>query len=166
MLVVLSEIDCLGFLKSKGVNPDEFYTDFEMFKNRIVLKTGVDVLVIFTGCCHFNKRKVCEFITQLNIRAKSESDKGVNSVCVISDSFLPNIHSYYKYTYFPNTFDLCDGWKKVKGDVNVFEELACDERECKVFLDTKRDSVTKVTESGLHDDELIKLIKVPVLTSR
>ena len=25
MLVVLSEIDCLGFLKSKGVNPDEFY---------------------------------------------------------------------------------------------------------------------------------------------
>ena len=166
MLVVLSEIDCLDFLYGRGIYPDEFYTDFEMFKNRSILKTDMQVIIIFAGCCHFNKRRVCEFITQLNERVESETDKGVTDVCVISDSVLPNINGYYKYSYFPNSFDKYNGRKRIETDVDVWSEFKGEERECTTFIDSDETKRATVTDAEKHDDELIKLIKVPVLVSR
>lgn len=166
LLVVLSEIDCLSFLQSNGVYPDEFYTDFEMFKNRSVLMSDATVVVLFAGCCHFNKRRVCEFITQLKAREVSETDTGISKVHIISDSFLPNIDNYYKYSYYPNYFDKCSKWKISERDIDVWGMLKSEKRECKLFIDREKSTRAKVTDAELHDDELIKLIKVPVLVSR
>lgn len=166
MLVVLSEINCLDFLQSNGVYPDEFYTDFEMFRNKSILKTDMQVMIIFAGCCHFNKRRVCEFITQLKARAESKTDSGVSEVCVISDSFLPNIDNYYKYYYFPNNFDLCNKWKKVESDVDVWGYFKGEKKECKSFIGKDVSTKRTLTDTEMRNDELIKLIKVPVLVSR
>lgn len=168
MLLVLSEIDCLGYLQQRGVYPDEFFTDFEMFKNKIVVHSDVDALVIFAGSCSFGKRILQEYILSLEDRAKDESDGGINSVCVLSDIVLPKLSEYYRYIMYLENAVRCSHWESKKGVVNILEKYEREQREAKVFL--RRVDRAKLSEtlrrSRDKDDELLDIIQVPTFVSR
>ena len=77
MLAILSEINCLDVLNSKGVYPDEFYTDIDKFKGNTVAFREATIFVIFAGNCRFNKKHTIELVKSLTKRADSELDKGI-----------------------------------------------------------------------------------------
>lgn len=163
MLMVLSEINCLNFLNAKNVYPDEFYTDFELFKHKVMVMQGVDVIVIFAGSCNFGKRILQEFINILYKRAKDETDGGIRSVCTITDTVLPKIDKYYMYNARPDKFYECSGWKKGNVLVDVWSDYVSDYVETKVFLEHKDlSSVGEAIDAMKdEDDELLEIIKVP-----
>lgn len=134
MLAVLAEINCLESLQSKGVYPDEFYTDLEIFKNRAVFMKDTTVLVIFAGNCRFNKRYTLEFVKTLMQRAESDKDSGIKRVYIVSDMTLAGIRSYYKYTGNIDTVDIMHGWKCAKSGVNIWPKLKTKEVEASLYL--------------------------------
>lgn len=167
MFVCLSEIDCLGYLQSKGIYPDEFYTDFELFKSKTVVHQDMDILVIFAGCCFFKKRLVCEFITHLRGRMGRSNDSGVSSVTVLSDSVLPKIDDYYRYSGAPVEFVKYNGWSKVgsaEGVLDRFKDLG--KRTTKRFLSQAVMDDIVIGDSEKKVDEMIGIIKIPHIAVR
>lgn len=160
MFVVLSEIDCLSWLQIHGIFPDEFFTDMDLFRNKMIVYSDVDVVVLFAGSCNFRKRLVCELVTQLRERL----GKGIRSVTVYSDCVLPSLNEYYKYTERPQVGCLHNKYKKVGGEEDLWEDFeGLPKHKAKKFLARGKEEHRKPTEEELKDDELIKVIKIPNL---
>lgn len=168
MLVVLSEINCLGVLKSKGVHPDAFYTDVESFKNNSVFLQDATIIVLFAGNCRFNKKHTIELIKSLQKRAESDVDKGISHVYVVSDMTVAGLRSYYKYEGNIDTVSIMRGWNEVKAGVDIWKKLATPPKETKVYLsdydsgDASK-AVDKYNSRFSSEDEYIKLIVEPDL---
>lgn len=163
MLVVLSEIDCRNYLIKYGIYPDDFFMDLDTFKSRIVMYENIDILVIFGGMCNFRRRRVCEYISKLRRRSKG---KIVKSIEILSDATLPSIDKYYKYMGTPSNAYLYSGWdKKGKDSINILERYITDKKDIN-FFPPKHEKTRKLTSEELKDDELIKLVQVPVLHTR
>lgn len=166
MLVILSEINCLSILNSKGVYPDEFYTDIEKFKSNVVFFKDATIIVIFAGNCHFNKKHTLELVKSMTKRAETDVDKGINNVYVVSDMTIAGLRSYYKYEGNIDTVSIMHGWNEVKTDVNIWLKLQCPKKETKCFLSAYdkgdvTDAINKFNARDTKEDDYIKLISVP-----
>jgi len=122
MLVVLSEINCLPYLQSKGINPDVFYTDFHLFKNQIVTLKDLTVVVLFVGNCRFNKRHVVEYCKTLRKYRKNAS-MGINHVYVISDNIISNLDNYFVFDTDIEQLKIYNGEKFVEDDKVVLDKI-------------------------------------------
>lgn len=122
-LLVLSEIDCRDFLTSRGIHPDEFYTDFMLFKNKSSIFSDCDIIILFAGSCHFSKRHVLDIIKTLQKRASNEDDLGIKSVTVVTDVFLPSISKYYKYQGVLSNISEYSGWKLVNKKSDIWDKV-------------------------------------------
>lgn len=122
-LLVLSEIHCDKFLASRGIYPDEFYTDFMLFKNRSSTFDDVDVIVLFAGSCSFSKRHVLDIVKVLRQRADDEDDKGIRSLTVLADVFLPKVSRYYKFQGTLENISEYNGWKLIEKHSNILDSI-------------------------------------------
>ena len=122
-LLVLSEINCSKFLNSKGIYPDEFYTDFMLFKNRSSTFNDVDVIVLFAGSCSFSKRHVLDIIKVLRKRADDDFDRGVRSLTVLTDIFLPKVNKYYKFQGTLRNISEYSDWNLVEKNSNIWDTI-------------------------------------------
>lgn len=122
-LLILSEIDCSSFLNSIGIYPDEFYTDFMLFKNKAFTFSDADIIIMFAGSCHFSKRHVLETVKILQGRADNPDDVGVNSVTIITDIFLPSVHKYYKFQGRLANISEYSGWRCVHKESNIWGRI-------------------------------------------
>ena len=170
MLAVLTEINCLDYLNEKGIYPDEYFTDFAMFKNRCVAYKDATLVVILAGVCKFNKRLLTDFIKAQNKRALNHSDKGIKKVIVLSDSMIPNLEEYYKFENRLEKFYRCKGWNKSKSTTDIWSELDTIQtqgvHEVALYLDDYDKGITqsyidKYKSYESKEDELIKFIKRP-----
>ena len=166
MLTILSEINCLEKLNTLGVYPDEFYTDIEIFKNNTASFRDATVLVIFAGNCAFNKKHTIELVKNLMKRASSESDFGVKAVYVVSDTVIPSLTSYYKYTGNLDVVDIMRGWNSVKSGVNIWSKLSSRKKDSKLFLssyDECNSEAAREAYKNRHraEDDYIRLIQIP-----
>lgn len=167
-LVVLSEINCLSTLQKKHVYPNEFYTDLEEFKNRIVFMRDTTVLVIFAGNCRFNKRHTLEFVKTLMKRAESDNDAGIRRIYIVSDMTLAGIRSYYRYSGNLDEVDIMHGWTCAKSGVDIWRKLATEQCEtvCHFSVYDSGDVdqlIEQYKEETKVPDEYQALIQVPNL---
>lgn len=163
MLFVLSEIDCLDYLNDMSIYPDAFFTDIEMFKNKIVVQSNVDVLVIFAGSCRFSKRLVSELVTQMRTRITNQGDDGIKSVTVISDTELKHIDDYYIYYGRPSALYKVVKKKIEKNRSDVLNKYVSEEKPCNTYLveyDCDK-AAESVKERFDKTDELLQVIQVP-----
>lgn len=166
MLAILAEIDCLKVLNSKGVYPDEFYTDIEKFKKNTVFFNDATVIVIFAGNCHFNKKHTIELVKNLTKRADSDMDKGVSHVYVVSDMTIAGLRSYYKYEGNIDKVSIMHGWNSVKDNVDIWKKLQGTPKEAKCYfsdydIGNIEDALERYEARGSKEDEYIRLIVVP-----
>lgn len=122
-LLVLSEIDCSKFLNKNGIYPDEFYTDFMLFKNKAATFIDADVLILFAGSCHFSKRHVLDIVRTLQRRASNEKDNGIKSLTIFTDVFLPSINRYYKFQGSLSNISEYSGWKLVSKNSDIWSRV-------------------------------------------
>lgn len=169
-LVILSEIDCLELLRGRNIEPSEFYTDFNAFKNRASIFDDVIVVCILAGTCQFSKRHILEYCTTLSKRSKDDFDDGIKDLYILSDTILANCKSYYLYRDFPFKFSHYSGWKCRQSVVEFWEKLeyehciSSDDCQCFYSEYDKSDStrIMKNLENRFSElDELIGLIKIP-----
>lgn len=128
MLVVLSEINCLGVLHNMGVYPDMFFTDFELFKNRTAMFENADVIFIIAGSCQFNKHVIIDKVKELMKREVNDKDTGINSVNVVTDVNIPNLRRYFKFVGNINDLTEFCGWKN-KGKVHFWDAYKSQKRK-------------------------------------
>lgn len=168
MLLVLAEFDCLDYIHSKGVYPDAFFTDFDMFQHHIIVKNDVDIIIMLAGTCQFSKRVMQDYVTSLKERISSDTDNGVRSVCVLSDTELKNTDDYYFYRSRPDLFYHVQNGKRSKKLEDVWERYKSEERECAKYLVKQNLDDLRKTIQSRHDkdDELLDIIQVPHLSSR
>lgn len=168
MLLVLAEFDCLDYIHSKGVYPDAFFTDFDMFQHHIIVKNDVDIIIMLAGTCQFSKRVMQDYVTSLKERISSDTDNGVRSVCVLSDTELKNTDDYYFYHSRPDLFYHVQNGKRSKKLEDVWERYKSEERECAKYLVKQNLDDLRKTIQSRHDkdDELLDIIQVPHLSSR
>lgn len=174
MLAVLTEINCLDYLYERGIFPDEYFTDFELFKNRCTGYKDATIVIITAGLCRFSRRKTVELIKSQVKRANNEKDTGVNRVFVISDTVIPNLDEYYKFQDNLDIFSQYRGDRIRKNNIDVWSIVDDYQTEGKhdtvIFLDPadKNDTnelreVCKNKKS--FEDDLIRLIKRPDVKS-
>lgn len=165
MLFVLSEIECLDFIRSVGVYPDEYYTDFELFKNKLALANDADIVILMAGTCRMSKRIITELATQLKNRADDKTDSGVRSVCLMTDTELNSPMDYYMYEDRPLFFKKYVNGRKQVGMFDVWEKYKGEEHETMSYL-KKIDIEAKINairDRRDRDDALLEVIKVPDL---
>lgn len=168
-LIVLSEIDCIDFLRRKEIYPSEYYTSFEDLKNRVSFLQDAIIVCILAGTCSFSKRHILEFCMMLQKRAENEFDNGVKEVYILTDTVLPNCKSYYLYRDIPLSFTHYKGWSKKKENLDVWGSLEydkCSADNCLCFYSDydKQDStktLKSINQRFSELDELIDLIKIP-----
>lgn len=100
-LIVLSEINCVDYLKSLGIKPKEVYLSFDKFKNAAYYFDDVVVVCILAGTCKFSKRVLAEYLGNVRERGKDEEDKGVLHGYIFSDSVLSRCPHYYLFEGAP-----------------------------------------------------------------
>lgn len=166
MLVVLSEIDCLDYIRAKGVHPAEFYTDIEAFKNNAVLFQDATILVIFAGNCRFNKKHTVKLVKDLMKRSESKSDRSIAHIYVVSDLTIAGLKSYYKYEGSIDTVKIMRGWDAVKDGVNIWLKLRNKECETKTYYSAydKGDitgALSEYEDRYRGEDSYRELIQVP-----
>ena len=133
MLVVLSEINCIHVLNQNGIYPDEFYTDFELFKNRLVSVEDAKIVIIVAGVCRFYRKLLIELCKILYKRLHDDADTGVKEFYILTDANLPQLDEYYKFQYNFNKFEEFSGWDNL-GEVDVFSQLRNEPKESAMFL--------------------------------
>lgn len=166
MLAILSEINCLSVLNSKGVYPDEFYTDIEKFKASTVHFREATIIVIFAGNCRFNKKHTIELVKSLTKRAESEVDKGISHVYVVSDMTIAGLRSYYKYEGSIDTVNIMHGWSCVKTGVDIWAKLKNEPKKSICYmsnfdLGNIENALKDYENRHKPEDEYIRLIVVP-----
>lgn len=169
MLVVISEINCLGNLHNMGVYPDMFFTDFNLFKNMTSTFQDADVIFIIAGTCQFNKHVVVEKIKELMKREMNENDKGIHSVSVVTDVNIPNLRRYYKFIGDITDLTEFSGWSN-KGKVDFWSAFRGEKKAIidDVYLSSFDKGLTDDLKKGYTDtalktkeDKYIKLIIKP-----
>lgn len=167
-LVVLSEINCLGYLQRNGISPMEFYTDFAQFKNRSVSFQDVTVLVIFAGTCRFSKRLVLEFVQVLRKRVESEYDNGIVSCIVLSDTVLPSCSDYFLYRNTPLDCVEFNKWKSIGAEGEIYDLFAGVENAPSTVmyllpndLGVNEEALKQVRDISQYEVELREKIKCP-----
>lgn len=170
MLAILSEIDCLSTLQSKGVYPDEFYTDLEAFKNNVVFFKNATIIIIFAGNCQFNKKHTIELIKSLLKRADAARDLGISHVYVLSDITIAGLRSYYKYECNIDTVDIMHNKNSIARNIDIWSKLQTKPKEAKLFhsdfnLGVVDEAIKRYNSRYSKEDEYIKLIKVPDMKS-
>lgn len=157
MLVVLSEINCLGRLHYMGVYPDMFFTDFEMFKNKTALFENADVIFIIAGSCQFNKHVIIDKVKELMKREINPKDNGINSVNVVTDVNIPNLRRYYKF--IGDIADLTEfcGWKN-KGKVHFWDAFQTDNKK-EIIDDVYLSDFDSGIADSLREEYLAKAMK-------
>lgn len=168
MLVVVSEINNLASLNARGVYPDEFYTDLELFKHRVVFMKDARVVFIFAGSSHFNKRLAVEFIKSLMQRANSATDSGLIGVHVISDVTLAGLGAYYKYRGSLDSVDLMHFWNVQQENIDIWTKLKSEPKESTCYFNAydrgEADALIETCKEALSvQDPYVNLIKVPDL---
>lgn len=166
MLAILSEINCLDVLNSKGVYPDEFYTDIDKFKGNTVAFREATIIVIFAGNCRFNKKHTIELVKSLTKRADSELDKGIEHVYVVSDMTIAGLRSYYKYEGNIDLVSIMHGWDSVKDNVDIWSKLQNSPKETICYMSSYDDgniddALERYNNRFKQEDEYVKLIVVP-----
>lgn len=166
MLAILSEIDCLKVLQSKGVYPDEFYTSIDKFRNNTPVFNDATIIVIFAGNCRFNKKHTIELIKTLTKRAEDSNDGGISHVYVVSDMTIAGLRSYYKYEGSIDTVSIMHGWNSVKDDVNIWIKLRNEPKEAVCYYSTfdsgEVDSLVDIyNKRYTKEDDYIPLIQIP-----
>lgn len=163
MLFLLSEIECLDFIKSVGVYPDEYYTDFELFKNRVALADDTDIIILMAGTCQMSKRIIIEIATQLRRRAEDTTDKGIRSVCLMADTKLNIQMEYFYYEDRPLFFKKCENGKMSNIVLDVWEQYRSDEKDVISHIKhiNRDDKAEAIQDRQDKDDALLKVIKVP-----
>lgn len=166
MLAILSEIDCLKVLQSKGVYPDEFYTSIDKFRNNTPVFQDATIIVIFAGNCRFNKKHTIELIKTLTKRAEDPNDGGVSHVYVVSDMTIAGLRSYYKYEGTINTVSIMHGWNSVKDNVDIWIKLKNEPKEAVCYYSTFDSGVVdELVETYkakfTKEDDYIPLIQIP-----
>lgn len=170
MLAVLSEIHCLEYLQERGIFPDEYFTDFEEFKNRCVSYRDATIVIILAGICHFSRRHIVELIKLQYKRMENDSDKGIQNVYVLTDSLISNLESYYKFSDNMEIFDKYSKTRKVESKIDVWELIDDaqnhEAHEIRMYLskfDTGEtgDIIEMIKSKFSSEDELIRLIKIP-----
>lgn len=167
-LLMLSEINCWEYLNTKGVYPDEFYTDFVMFRNRASTFVDADIIILIAGSCRFSKRHVLNLAKVLQKRADDPNDNGVRSLTVITDLFLPSIDRYYKFQgKIPNISEY-HGWKLRVKNSDILSRVSKGNKntDIKLFLTPYDEGNVehlrdKYKSLDSPDEELRSLIKKP-----
>ena len=167
MFYVLAEMNCLQTLNKFGIYPDEFYTDIAKFKENSVAFWDATILIIFAGNNFFNKRHVVELAKDLLKRIELK-DGAVKHVYVISDSTLPSLGSYYKYTHTMDKVDIMRGWNCVKKGIIIWHKLKTPEKKSICFMSPydmgSSIHIKRQIESSVGlDDDYRKLIQIPDL---
>jgi hypothetical protein len=168
MQVFLSEINCLSILNKFGVYPDEFYTDFDSFRNNMSFFQDAQIIVILAGNCRFNKKLILETVKGLMKRAENSYDVGVKAIYVVSDMTLSGLTSYYKYEGNLTYVSVMHGWKEDKTNAYIWKALSSPKKQTKMYL-AKQDTgdiseaLERYKNRGRAEDEYISLIKIPTL---
>lgn len=169
MLVVLSEIDCIDYLREMGLYPDEYFTDFEIFRNKAVSFRDASILVILAGTCRFSVRHTIEVVKLFYKRQSNSKDSGIKDVIVLSDSTISGLSKYYK---FKDNLEKVDEYNKtrcVKKNINLWGTLddlqTKGEHDIHLYRsDFDKGKIntleTKIRSKVKVDDEYIHLIKV------
>lgn len=170
MLAVLAEIDCLDYLQKQGIYPDEYYTDYDLFRNHCTSFKDATILFILAGSCHFNKRHITEFIKSQYKRMENEKDIGISNVIVVTDYMIPTLQLYYKFDNNLDNVYKCNGWKKAKFASNIWVDVdkaqTQTRHEVALYLSDFDKGITekkieKYKSYESKEDELIRLIIQP-----
>lgn len=105
------------------IYPNEFYTDFMLFKNRAASFNDADIIVLFAGSCQFSKRHVLDIVRTLRKRADDEKDTGIRSLTIFTDVFLPSIDKYYKFRGKLTSVSEYSGWKVKEKDSDIWSRV-------------------------------------------
>lgn len=170
MLAVLAEIDCLDYLQKQGIYPDEYYTDYALFKNHCTGFKNATILFVLAGSCHFNKRHTVDFIKQQYKRMANPNDIGIQNVVVVTDSMIPNLDKYYKFEDNLDAVYECNGWKRAKLPTDIWGQI--DDAQTKIKHEValylsqfdKGDAEAQRDKAKSYEskeDELIRLIQQP-----
>lgn len=164
-VVVLSETNCIKYLRAHGFYPAEFYTDLELFRKRSVFFNDVIVVLIFAGTCIFPRKKMEEIRVLMENRADSD-DKSIVDLIVISQTVLPYCKDYFVYEDTPLLCIRYNGTKKVSNVFNI----------CKLEYEQANRTITFLSDQDYgfsptalanvrnrdEDEETLKsLIKIP-----
>lgn len=165
-VVVLSEIDCLGYLRAHGFYPSEFYTDIELFRTRSMFFNDVIVMVLYAGSCIFSKKKVEDLTKTLHERAISD-ETGISDLIIVSDSILAHCDDYFLYQNNPLTCVRYSGWKPTSGLFNLVNLDYDKSPETTTYLLDSNYGIDEAALSAVRkvdkaEQELISLIRVPV----
>lgn len=167
MLAILSEINCLEQLQMRGIYPDYFSTDFDAFKNYVVLCSDCTCVVILAGTNRFYKKHIIEMIKSFNKLV--EDGNTLNKVIVLSDVNIPSLSKYYKVNGSLSHISEYSGWKLVEDNSDVLDTLKTSKVEANVVLSDydrgiyKREK-SKWVKRKSSEDDLIPLIKIPKLS--
>ena len=165
-VIVLSEINCLDYLKFIGITPDEFYTDYNLFKKKAFTFRDATVICIFAGTCRFSKRVVLETMTAIEKRSVEDSLR----VLILSDTLLPQCPDYFVYSNSVGTCIEYSGTKAISKQKNLKGEIGYKPAYIltDIFLDgndlgLNYKALEKVREKVEYEEQLRKQIKVPKL---
>lgn len=166
MLVVLAELDCLKALNKRGVFPDKFFTDFDLFKKVAPTFLDTHILFILAGTSRFNKRLVSDLAVNLQNRANDINDSGIKSFTFLSDTTYLKIKPYFKYQ---GTIDHVDRWelyKKVEENIDFWSIFKTKKRVSELYLSdidiNNVDNLIKAYKNNYSsEDDLKRFIQVP-----
>lgn len=166
MLVVLAELDCLKTLKKRGVHPDKFFTDFDLFKKVAPTFNNAHILFILAGTSRFNKRLVSELACQLKARADNKGDNGVKSFTFLCDTTYIKVKPYFKYNNDLDSIDCWEEYSKIHTNVDFWSSFKTSERETELYLSSIDKGISdNFVESYKNiyssEDELKRFIQVP-----
>ena len=171
-LIILSEIDCLELMQSKGIMPSEYYTDFETFKDRSSIFNNCIVVCLLAGTSHFSKRRLIELCKNLSKSINSEYGSGIKDIYILSDCILGNCDSYYLYRELPVKFDWYKHWQCKRKDIEFWSKLQyepCSPENCVKYYSNYDKADTMELENKINNryrgmDDLIEVIQKPDLS--
>lgn len=166
MLAVLAELDCLKALNKRGVYPDKFFTDFDLFKKVAPTFSDTHVLFILVGTSRFNKRLVSDLAVNLQKRANDTNDNGIKSLTVLCDTTYVKIKPYFKYQGDIDHVDRWEFYKKVEENIDFWSVFKTKERKSELYLaDIDTDNTDSFIEAYKNhyssEDDLKRFIQVP-----
>ena len=172
-LVILAETNILGHLNKHKIYPDFFFTDFDMFDDFVSVNPDLDILVIVTGGCEFQRRKLFSVFKDLRGSMNDEFTT-IKSIEILSDLQLPQVEDYYRYI----NGDLFNyqhyaGWKPLhyNGGFNL-KDYRSEPKPCEIFLSkTDRGDASKYldqikTKAMTKDEQFGELLRKKLLSDK
>lgn len=131
-LVVLSEVNCIEYLRKHGVYPSQFYTDIQTFENMASFFTDVKVVCIISGNSLFSKGKQHEVFKFLDERMQDGASTSISGYYVLSDVQIEG-RPYYKYDKNLSNVSLVSG-RKVTPVPDFWKKLDCVPSKTALYL--------------------------------